>query len=435
MTPRRAAALPAPPPTARPVAYLRRSKVNPRSPGAVSHETQKQKVEAIAGEDAPLLDWVEDWGKSGRGETLHRRTAYADLCDRVAKGQVSAIYSYSLNRLGRNLSQLNDLAHLCAERGIPIRCADGFSPDVTTSTGRMILNILGAIAQYTAEWASEAAINTNAIRRERGDTLGAPRYGSREGEDVTALVAAFTEAGTFRGAIQKLNADGILSPQGHAWSITSLARILRRPEIAAASPSKAQGVRAGRATRIFSRLLYCHCGAPTPMTTMPGRHSPRYRCNRGEQDDRHPRPVTVTESQLLPWAQAEVIRGLGSHMLEIRYADQNVAVRAALEAKRARLMEAYLDMRFDKVVLDRMLTETDAELAALGQVDRAIAAVALKPAIRWDAPAGEVNERLRELWRSVQLGPDLRPLSADWYLSLEESAAAEDALTASLRET
>ena len=144
---------------------------------------------------------------------------------------------------------------------------------------------------------------------------------------------------------------------------------------------------------------------------------------------------SLSLSQLLPWAQAEVIRGLGSHMLEIRYADQNVAVRAALEAKRARLMEAYLDMRFDKVVLDRMLTETDGELAALGQVDRAIAAVALKPAIRWDAPAGEINQRLRELWRSVQLGPDLRPVSADWYLSLEESAAAEDALTASLRET
>jgi hypothetical protein len=98
-------------------------------------------------------------------------------------------------------------------------------------------------------------------------------------------------------------------------------------------------------------------------------------------------------------------------------------------------MEAYLDMRFDKVVLDRMLTETDAELAALGQVDRAIAAVALKPAIRWDAPAGEINQRLRELWRSVQLGPDLRPVSANWYLSLEESAAAEDALAASLQET
>jgi len=427
MTPTRAAT------PGTPVAYLRRSHAQASNAGTVSHEVQVQKVTELAGADGPRLRWIEDWGRSGQANKQRHRTAYADLRAMVEADQVSTIYTWTLSRLSRSLTELNDLAHLCAAHGVPIKCADGFSPDVSTTTGRLVLSLLGAIHQYQAEWTAEAAANTIAVRRARGDVLGTPPYGSQDGEDTSVLVAYFREAGSFLRAANALNAAGITPRRGGRWSATTLGRILRRPDVGAATYAPRRGVRAGRATRVFSGLLVCACGSF--LTSMPRRGTVAYYCRRATLDPTHPYPRTILEHKLLPWAQAEVIRGLGSHMLEIRYADQNVAVRAALEAKRARLMEAYLDMRFDKVVLDRMLTETDAELAALGQVDRAIAAVALKPAIRWDAPAGEINQRLRELWRSVQLGPDLRPVSANWYLSLEESAAAEDALAASLQET
>jgi hypothetical protein len=168
---------------------------------------------------------------------------------------------------------------------------------------------------------------------------------------------------------------------------------------------------------------------------MPRREGVRYYCRAGSLDSRHSKPVTVSEKNLLPWAQAEVLRGLGSHTLELRYAaKKNEDKRQRLERERDNLIPFIRERRLAPGKIEEELTRIDAELAALGPVDRAIEAIVMKPAIRWDAPAGEVNERLRELWRSLQLGPDLRPVSADWYLSLEESAAAEDALTATIRE-
>ena len=417
----------------RPVAYLRRSKVQAKNTGAVSHEVQVQKVTELAGADAPNLKWIEDWGKSGQAKTQHRRTAYAELRTMVEAGNVSVIYTWTLSRLARSLTELNDLAHLCADHKVPIRCADGFSPDVSTPTGRLVLSLLGAIHQYQAEWSAEAAANTISIRRERGDVLGAIPYGALPGEDTAKIVAAFQQAGSFLGACNALNAAGITPRRGGPWTVTSVARILRRPELAAAPRAHRQGARAGRATRLFSRLLVCgHCGVT--LTSMPRDGSVAYYCRRAHMDSRHPRPYTIREHKLVPWAKAEIIRGVGSHMLDIRYRDRSMAIRADLEARRDRVVNDYFDMTGDKNGVVTRLAAIDAELLAIGEADRSIEAIALTPTIIWTAPPGEINARLRALWRSVTLGPDLLPVSADWYVSRAEYEAAEDALTATLRE-
>jgi DNA invertase Pin-like site-specific DNA recombinase len=437
----RAIALPVPPANRRPVAYLRRSKAdstldkdgNPTRPGAVSHATQVAKIKALAGADAERLVWIEDWGVSGQKKSQHRRKAYAELRAMIDRGEVSDIYAWSLNRLSRNLSELNDLAHECGSHGIPIHCADGYSPDPSNATGTMILNMLGAVAQYMAEWQSESAINTNAIRRERGDTLGAPRYGTQEGEDVSVLVTAFREAGSFRGAVMRLNAAGVPAPQkGNPWSITTLARILRRPDVDAAPPSRGQGVRGGPSTRLLSGLLLCACGSPTPLTSMPSRHSIRYYCRAASMLPSHPRPVTVTESMLVEWVKAEVTRGLGSHRIEIRDAGRkNAHQRERLELQRQRLVDDYFAMTGEKPTA--RLAEIDAQLAALGPVDRSIAAIALTPVINWAAEPGVINGHLRKLWSAIVLGPNMRPVKALWYLTQADREAAEDAQTATIR--
>lgn len=420
--------------TSRPVAYLRRSKVQTKNTGAVSHEVQVQKINELAGADAPNMKWIEDWGKSGQAKSQHRRTAYAELRTMVEAGNVSAIYTWTLSRLARSLTELNDLAHLCADHGVPIRCADGFSPDVSTPTGRLVLSLLGAIHQYQAEWTAEAAANTIAVRRARGDVLGALPYGALPGEDTATIVAAFQQAGSFLGACHALNAAGIKPRRGATWNVATVARILRRPEIAAAPHAKRQGARAGRATRLFSGLLVCgHCG--DTLTSMPRDRTVLYYCRRAHLDLRHPRPYTIREHRLVPWAKAEIIRGVGSHMLDIRYRDRSTAIRAELEARRERVVNDYFDMTGDRNGVVTRLAAIDAELLALGEADKSIEAIALTPSIIWTAPPGEINARLRQLWRSVTLGPDLLPVSADWYLSRADRESAEDALTATLRES
>src|SRR5688500_10920005 len=137
------------------VAYLRRSRVDTRKPGIVSHEQQLEACRRLAaqhGDDPDALVIIEEWGKSGRAEQPHLRDGFARLEAMIRDGECSAVYAYSANRLARSLETLARLAKLCGEHEVPIRCHDGYSPDVTTATGRMVLGILGSVYAWQAEW-------------------------------------------------------------------------------------------------------------------------------------------------------------------------------------------------------------------------------------------------------------------------------------------
>jgi hypothetical protein len=64
--------------------------------------------------------------------------------------------------------------------------------------------------------------------------------------------------------------------------------------------------------------------------------------------------------------------------------------------------------------------ELDVRLApvyeALERLDREASAELLItiPGIDWAWPASRLNPVLRALWNRIDLGPDLRPASADW---------------------
>jgi len=326
---------------------------------------------------------------------------------------------------------LNELAHLCADHGVPIKCADGFSPDVSTPTGRLVLSLLGAIHQYQAEWTAEAAANAISVRRARGDVLGRLPY---DAATTAAVVTAFNDSGSFLGACKLLNAQNVPTRLGGLWNVRTVSRVLRRTDTSGLPARKRQGERAGRSKHIFSGLLKCHCG--DILTTMPRRDaSVGYYCKHAHHDPSHSRPYVVAETKLLPWAKEEVTRGAGSHWLDVTYRDVNQKERDRLEVRRERVMGSYLDMRFDKATLDRLLGELDVELQALGNEDRAIESWAFKPTIVWTNEPGAINERLREMWRFVRLGSDLLPVEAEWFTTQQEREAAEDAQFASVAST
>ena len=80
--------------------------------------------------------------------------------------------------LGRSLITVHRLAKRCGELKIPVRCADGFSPDVSNAQGQIVLNILTAIGQFYAVSAGADAALTM-MRRQRGDRIGPAPYGQR----------------------------------------------------------------------------------------------------------------------------------------------------------------------------------------------------------------------------------------------------------------
>ena len=72
-------------PTAVPLAYLRRSAVQSKKPGTVSHASQLEAVRKLADDDRLVI--LEDWGVSGQSKSTHKRPGYAKLRAMIAAGE------------------------------------------------------------------------------------------------------------------------------------------------------------------------------------------------------------------------------------------------------------------------------------------------------------------------------------------------------------
>lgn len=400
------------------VAYLRRSRVDARKPGAVSHEGQLQAVRDLAakhGDDPDALVVLEDWGRSGRASKQHLRASFAELERMVADGSATAIYALSANRLARSLEMLARLSKLCAEKGVPIRCADGYSPDVSTSTGRMVLGILGSIYEWQAEWTKERAVEGIDVRRERGDHIGPAPWGKKvvggqladnPDESVEQVADAFREAGSYQGAARLLAERGVPSRRGR-WAASAVRSILHNGAPELVSPTIRRGRPAKGAFR-FGGLLRCHCGGS--MSGKNERHgSVSYACTRAGEDPDHPRPRSVAESKVRPWIEAEAAR----------YREPDEAVdtsaverqRADLVARRERVGIALIDGLIDRPEAIRQARAIDDELASIPAPAEAPRTLPGLPA-QWEP--GFYNGVMRSMFRSIELGRDLLPVRAEW---------------------
>jgi DNA invertase Pin-like site-specific DNA recombinase len=399
-----------------PVAYLRRSRVDTRRPGTLSHEQQLTAIRRIAEQhgDAEQLVVLEDWGRSGREEKLAGRQGFARLEAMVAAGEVAAVYAYDLSRLGRSLITAHRLAKACAEREIPIRCADGYSPDISNSIGKLVLNVLSSIAEYYADNVQERARVTTMMRRQRGDRIGKAPYGQRvrdgklepnPDEDLAQLLEAFRKAGTVQGAARALNAAGVPTRSGGPWRSSNLSGILAAAGVLTRRP------RAGRpSTRAYrlAGLLRCSCGATMTGRTEYGRTAVSYECRRSRTLPDHPRPLSVPETAVLPWIREHVDGLAWGDRVEMPAAAIDVD---ELAAKRRRILDNYEDGLIDRSARNEKLAEVDALIAA---GTRPASLEALPASIDWTWPVEDVHRLLQLLVEHVQLGEDMRPAAIAW---------------------
>lgn len=84
------------------------------------------------------------------------------------------IVVWRLDRLGRSLSNLIELMNTLAERGISFKSVTE-QIDTTTSGGKLIFHIFGALAEFERELIRERTRAGLAAARARGRTGGRPR--------------------------------------------------------------------------------------------------------------------------------------------------------------------------------------------------------------------------------------------------------------------
>ena len=403
------------------VAYLRRSRVDTRRPGTLSHEQQLARIQAEADRhgDADLLV-IEDWGKSGREEKVHLRSGFARLEAMVEAGEVSAIYAYDLSRLGRSVVTMHRLAKRCGALNIPIRCAQGLSPDVSSSDGRLVLTILLAIGEFYADSVKERATAVTMMRAQRGDRIGPAPFGQRvvagklednPDEDLAKVVDAYRRAGSVVAAARLLNAEGVPTRKGAPWQSSSLTKILETAGVVKRRPRRGRPV---SRTFLLSGLLRCACG-----TTLTGRTWGKdgyvaYECRRAKLDGTHPRPASVTERALVAWVRDEanhyrrpaVLEG----GLELAAGDPDSQV-AELEARRQRVIDNYEDGLIDRSARNEKLKAIEQQLARMAP---APVFAQMPAAVPWGAPTEALNAVLLALWERVDLDVAMRPVAAAW---------------------
>ena len=394
-------------------AYLRRSRVDEHRPGTVSYEAQEQAVRATAarlGFADPIV--LVDWGRSGGSE--RSRPEYAKLRGLIEAGAVRDVFAYDLARLTRSLEDWVKLASLCRERGVRVHLSKEGTFDFSTASGEMLANILASVAQAVRRWARERSLETVSSLRARGQTIGRKPYGSRPGEDIEAVKAAYFEKGSFLGAARLLNDRELPTLKGKAWTQSAVAWILRHQaaELVEDRPRTSGPIKPARFA--LSKLVHCHCGRlMTPYSRVNGRdpHYTVYRCDGGRNDPTHPHPYAVNERALLDWAKAEAghLRVPGDAVAQGDRSEE----RALLDDRKARILDMF---EAGHLTSDEREARLATVYEAMQQLDHAANAEILSaiPAIDWAWPPEKLNPVLRALWSRIDLGEDLRPAFAEW---------------------
>jgi len=446
--------MPRTPNTGQAVEYLRRSVERDKSADKDRGAGQRAANAEQAARDGVTITrtFAGDWGTSGGRGARAKRAAMADLIDAVRAGEVSRVYCHTTDRLARDVEYGMTLWNACKDAGTILRPgSQTFDPRdpgyltlwaVLLSQAEEDLDRITAKNQDAQDFGHDhAATCPLPGRPHRGrchligctDTSHCPLshkrgrvpYGQDPShpEEVAALarlVALWSERPTYLAVAKAANAEHLPNRfPGAAWHAGSVSRILRHANVASAAKGR-RGARA-KATRTYAGLLRCGgtiagrtCGAILTSQPRPDGRNISYLCRAAHNDATHSRPYSISERYIEPWVRAEVAR-MELEADAVTIATDNAAERASLAAKRARWIEQYGEGLIDRAERDRRLAAVDAQLAALGATEALIEV----PEIVWDGPGrwtpADLNAVLRRILASVTLGPDLRPLSAEWW--------------------
>ena len=409
-----------------PAAYIRRSFVDPESPGDIAEAAQLAEVRRLAAADGHNGNLVvySDWGVSADVAKSAKRTEYTRLLADMEAGRVSAVYAFDADRLYRDPRDLIRLQDAAKRHGVTITTKGGRLPigdgdDPAGEGFTFITAVFGRMELQKAKKRNRAAMQA---RRERGDILGQPGYGwrSARGEDgriihvpdpdlpAHVVVDAYREAGSIMGAAKLLQGRGVPAPKGGTrWGQSTVTRILEReaPELFP-RPSRTGGRRTPT-NMMFSQLLACHCGA----TMTPNRVRNQYYCPWGHRlgSAVHGK-ITASEAAVREWIEAKVdTMQLPADTIEMT--ERNAARRDAVNARLDRARELYLSGVDDRKKWEAEKARAAADLDALD----ATQTVALKLRDRdclWTYQPGDINAILREIFVRVDLGPDMLPIGA-----------------------
>jgi DNA invertase Pin-like site-specific DNA recombinase len=225
------------------IGYVRVSTDEQASQG-VSLDAQDARIRAYAVAQAREIDeMVVDAGQSAK--TL-QRPGIARILAAIRAGEVEALVVLKLDRLTRSTRDLADLLDLTAKHDVALVSLSE-SLDTSTAAGRMVVSMLGVVAQWEREAISERTASALGHKRAQGKVYGKTPFGyRRDGSNLvpdpaTQLALAemirLDRAGaSYREIGAMLEARNIATSQaGARWYPSSVRAVLRSKSTTAAA--------------------------------------------------------------------------------------------------------------------------------------------------------------------------------------------------------
>jgi DNA invertase Pin-like site-specific DNA recombinase len=195
------------------VGYIRVSTAEQADSG-LGLAAQKAGIAAYAAQRSwQLGDVYEDAGASGKA--LSGRPGLAAALDALGTGKASVLLVAKLDRLARSVADFAGLVRRAEREGWALVIVD-LAVDMTTSGGGLITNVMASVAEWERKVISERTKAALAVRRAQGVRLGRPRV--LDPAISERIRAERASGGTLQAIADGLNADGITTPTGKAWS-------------------------------------------------------------------------------------------------------------------------------------------------------------------------------------------------------------------------
>ncbi|UOF90728.1 recombinase family protein [Fodinisporobacter ferrooxydans] len=205
----------------------------------VSLEEQRTRLQAYCramGWTVEIVEFIDD----GYSAKNLNRPALNSLLQQIKNGDIAKLMVTKLDRLSRRLLDLLQLIELFHQYSVSfISTSESFDTD--TPSGRLTLQVLGAVAEFERERIRERVFDNMLHAAKTGKWLTQHPYGYRldekklvifepEAEIVKRIFHMFVNEGLgYYSIAKKLNEEGIPSRQNKEWSLRSVKLMLANP--------------------------------------------------------------------------------------------------------------------------------------------------------------------------------------------------------------
>ena len=207
--------------------YVRVSSIRQAEEG-LSLEAQERTLVAQAEADGYLVEVIREEGRSGK--SIRNRPQLINALTRLNKGEASALYVTRLDRLARSLSDLLSIVSQADKKTWRLRILE-LNLDTRTAQGRLVLSMLGAVADFERSLISSRQKDVHAERRAKGEVWGVTK-GSKPltPESTRKLVLSLhSEGKSLRAIASRLTFDQVPTAKGGAWHASTIKHLVESP--------------------------------------------------------------------------------------------------------------------------------------------------------------------------------------------------------------